>query len=146
MSSSPQTVHLSPSGKWEAPDFKAHAWVSGDNRAKTWTYWWMQIDAGQVDRAEYEVLRDGNVVMQRTQLVASPKLFAKTGYVDEEPDPPGYGPIGGAAKLDAGIYDLDFYFTIGGYMHVLRGVRFEVADRKAKNGGWQILPNDEKKG
>jgi|ERR1041384_346079 hypothetical protein len=106
----------------------------------------MQIDAGQVDRAEYEVRRGGSVVMQRTQLVASPNLFAKTGYVDEEPDPPGYGPIGGAAKLDAGIYDLDFYFTLGGRVHVLRGVRFEVADRKAESGGWQILPNDNEEG
>ena len=105
----------------------------------------MRIDAGQVARAEYEVLRDGAVVVQRTRLVTSPKLFAKTGFVDEEPDPPGYGPIGGVAKLDAGIYDVDFYFTIGDSEHVLRGVRFEVADRKAKNGGWQILPNEAPK-
>ena len=143
---SPLAVHTSPSGKWETQDFKAHAWVSGDNRAKKWTYWWMQIEAGQVSRAEYEVLRDAVGVVPRTRLVESPKLFAKTGFVDEEPDPPGYGPIGGAAKLDAGVYDLDFYFRVGDSEHVLRGVRFEVADRKAKMGGWQVLPKDAANG
>ena len=106
----------------------------------------MQIYAGNISRADYELLRDGTTVVPRTRLVTSPKLFAKTGFVDEEPDPPGYGPIGGAAKLDAGIYDVDFYFTVGESEHILRGVRFEVADRKAKSGGWQILPNDKRKG
>ncbi len=106
----------------------------------------MQIDSGKVNRAEYEILRDGSIVVQRTRLTTSPKLFAKTGFVDEEPDPPGYGPIGGAAKLDTGIYNVDFYFTVGTTKHVLRGIRFEVADRKAKSGGWQILPKDNEKG
>ena len=106
----------------------------------------MQIYSGEVARAEYEIRRDGSVIVQRTPLSTSPKLFAKTGFVDEEPDPPGYGPIGGAAKLDAGIYDVVFYFTVQSVEHVLSGVRFEVADRKAKDGGWQILPNENPKG
>src|SRR5437879_10087724 len=100
-------------------------------------------------RLSMRVLRDGTVVVQRTRLVKSPKLFAKTGFEDEEPDPPGYGPIGGAAKLDAGIYAVDFYLTIGDATHVLRGVRFEVAERKAAQGGWQIttpLPDETQKG
>jgi hypothetical protein len=149
MQSSPIQVHVSPEGEWQGRDFSAHGWTSGDNRAKTWTYWWIQIDAKGLNAAEYEVLRDGVVVVQRTRLVSSPKLFAKTGFVDEEPDPPGSGPVGGAAKLDAGIYGLDFYLTLGNSKHVLRGVRFEVAERKAAKGGWQIktpLPDDTTEG
>jgi hypothetical protein len=132
------TTHLSAKGEWKGTGFNAHGWTSGDNRAKTWTYWWIEIDAKNLTAAEFEVLRDGAVVVPRIRLAKSPKLFAQTKFVDEEPDPPGYGPIGGAAKLDAGIYAVDFYLTAGKTEHLLRGVRFEVTERKAKAGGWQI--------
>lgn len=149
MPHSPIKIHVSPKGEWKSSGFTAHAWTSGDNRAKNHTYWWIEIEAKNLAAAEYEVCRDGTVVILRTRLVKSPKLFAKTGFVDEELDPPGYGPIGGAAKLDAGIYAVDFYLTIGADKHTLRGVRFEVAERKAKDGGWQIttpLPDETDKG
>ena len=146
MPHSPTKIYVSPKGEWEGSGFKAHAWTSGDNRTKKWTYWWIEIEAQNLTAAEYEVIRDGTFAVQRTRLLRSPKLFAKTGFVDEEPDPPGYGPIGGAAKLDAGIYAVDFYLTIGNSTHMLRGVRFEVAARKAAEGGWQIttpLPDEK---
>ena len=138
MTPSPIKTCVSPTGEWKASEFNAHAWTSGDNRAKTWTYWWIKIQAKNLATAEYEVLCDGTVVVQWTRLVKSPKLFAKTGFVDEEPDEPGCDPIGGAAKLDAGIYAVDFFLSIGNAKYVLRGVRFEVTERKAAKGGWQI--------
>jgi len=110
---------------------------------------WIEIEAENLSAAEYEVLRDGAVVGKRTPLVKSPKLFAQTGFVDEEPDEPGCEPIGGAAKLDAGIYAVNFHLTIRKTQHLLRGVRFEIAERKAKDGGWQIktpLPDETQKG
>jgi hypothetical protein len=149
MKPTPITIHKSAKGEWKGASFEAHAWTSGDNRAKKWTYWWIEIEAKNISAAEYEVFRDGTVAVPRTRLAKSPKLFAKTGFVDEEPDPPGYGPIGGAAKLDAGIYAVDFYLTIGATTHTLRGVRFAVAERKAKDSGWQIttpLPDENDKG
>jgi hypothetical protein len=147
MPTSPSKIHVSAEGKWNTPDFHAHAWTSGDNRAKKWTYWWVNIDAKGLTKAEFEVFQDGVVVVPRKSLSKSPKLFAMTGFVDEEPDEDG-DPIGGAAKLDIGIYAVDFYLMISGVTHVLRGVRFEVGDRKAESGGWQIttpLP-DERRG
>jgi hypothetical protein len=130
----PQNVHVSPTGEWNAPGFNAYGWSSGDNRAKKWTYWWLQIIPEDFSAAEYEVLCGGAVVVQRSKLLKSAELFAKTGFVDDEPGGLVEEPIGGAAKLDAGVYAVDFYATIGGSEHLLRGVRFEVADRKAKKG------------
>jgi hypothetical protein len=142
MPDSPTHIHLSPSGKWETPEFAANAWVSGDNRAKTWVYWWIDVERGDAATAAYELRRDGAAVLPRTPLVKSPKLYATTGFVEEKPFPGGRGPIGGAAKLDAGTYEVDFYLTSDAVEHVLRGVRFEVADRKARQGGWQIVPKE----
>ena len=142
----PPKIHVSAVGEWNTQEFRAHAWTSGDNRAKKWTYWWMSIDAKGLTKAEYEVFRDGAVVVQRAPLSKSPKLFAITGFVDEEPDEDG-DPIGGAAKLDIGVYAVDFYLAISGVTYVLRGVRFDVTDRKAAEGGWQIttpLPDEPK--
>jgi hypothetical protein len=130
-------VHLSPSGEWKSKLFKANSWSSGDNRAKTWTYWWLDLDSKKRVKAEYEVICEGLVVVPRTKLVKSPKLFAETGFIDDEPDR--HGPIGGAAKLDVGIYSVDFYLTVGEEEHLLRGVRFEVSKRRAEFGGRQIF-------
>jgi len=148
MTNSPIKTHISPKGEWKSSGFEADAWTSGDNRAKKWTYWWITIESKKLSVAEYEVFREGSVVVQRTRLVKSPKLFAQTGFVDDEPDEPGSDPIGGAAKLDAGIYSVDFYLTVGDAQHLLRGVRFEVTERKAAEGGWQIktpLPDETPK-
>ena len=134
----PTQEHLSATGDWKDPLFKAHAWTSGDNRAKTWTYWWLELDSKKrVGKTEYEVLCEGVAVVPRTKLVKSPKLFAETGFIDEEPD--NRGPIGGAAKLDVGIYSVDFYLTWGKEVHLLRGVRFEVTKRRVEFGGRQIM-------
>jgi len=147
MSPSPIKIHVSPKGDWKGSGFSAHAWTSGENRAKKWTYWWISIDAEGLTKAEYDVSRGSAVVVQRTRLSESPRLFAKTGFVDEEPDDDGDSPIGGAAKLDKGVYAVNFYLTISGKAHLLRGVRFRVADCKAAKGGWQIktpLPDESK--
>jgi hypothetical protein len=131
----PPNIQLSPTGRWnDVSGYDATGWSSGDNRAKRWTYFWLSIIERNLSAAAYEVLRDGIVVVQRTKLLKPPELFAITGFVDEEPDDPSLQPIGGAAKLDAGIYAVDFYVTVAQTEHLLRGVRFEVAERGTKKG------------
>lgn len=143
MSTKTTKIHLSAKGEWQDLTLKAHGWSSKDNRAKKWNYWWLTFDAENVTKAGYELFKDGAVVMTRTPLSKSPELFDKTSFEDEEPDEG--EPIGGAAKLAAGIYAVDFYLTIQDTEHVLRGVRFEVTERTAEKGGWQIktpFPNE----
>lgn len=131
-------IHLSGKGEWQDSTLKAHGWSSNDNRAKKWTYWWLTFFAEGVTKAEFELFKDGAMVLARTPLSESPELFGKTGFVDEDHEPDEGEPIGGAAKLAAGIYAVDFILTTQHVQHLLRGVRFEVTERNAEKGGKQI--------
>jgi hypothetical protein len=131
-------IHIASDGSWNAREIAAYAWTSEENYAKKWTYWWITFDETTLTAAEYEVICNDVVVVPLSKLVKPAELFAQTGFIDDEPDPSDEFRFGGAAKLDSGIYAVNFYLTIGRTKHLLRGVRFKVADRKAKVGGGQI--------
>lgn len=131
---------ISSRGKYKLGKYGAVGWTSGDNRAEEWTYFWIEFyfELNPQFVATYSLFLDNNLIVEKVPLLKSAELFAKTNFQDDEPDDNSDSLLGGAEKLDAGIYELQFEVTIEDRAYLLKGIRFEVAAKDAEVGGWQL--------
>jgi hypothetical protein len=138
-----ETTLNSPTGNWSLPAVGIHAWTSGDNREKKFTYFWAVSTVELDPTLDYRICNHGEVAVDWTPMAKTAEVFAKTKFRDEDSDPEDTNLVGGAERLAAGIYDLELRCSPGGKPHLLLGICFEVTTRTAANGGWRIKASQQ---